>query len=310
MPFTLIKGTFHVVNYSPDGDSVRFGPDDRTLFDRLDGPPARFNARGHTQLRVEAIDSLETHYAASGTTVRQPPAFANQATDFLFRFFGITNVVWNAQRSTVVSANDGTRGYILSREVEKNQRAVAFAFAGDPAEPDGSTIGLDVVRLRTSYNHAVLSEGLAYPTYYSGLFYDLRAELTRAVADARANTRGVWSVDVTTAGFDVHTLADITDTHVILPKLFRRLSDYVVQHSTTDGFKEHLATLPDPVLDLVNCHMTNLDTFVEQTDGSPTIHLTRAPEDLVFLPLPPAPVMTVVPAAVAGEAAFVRLAMF
>ena len=28
MPFFIIKGTFHVLGYSPDGDSIRFQADD------------------------------------------------------------------------------------------------------------------------------------------------------------------------------------------------------------------------------------------------------------------------------------------
>ena len=48
MGFTLIKGTFHVVNYSPDGDSIRFCPDNRDLILGLqNGNRARFNQRGH-----------------------------------------------------------------------------------------------------------------------------------------------------------------------------------------------------------------------------------------------------------------------
>ena len=35
MPFVVIKGTFHVVGYSPDGDSVRFMADDKGLWSKL-----------------------------------------------------------------------------------------------------------------------------------------------------------------------------------------------------------------------------------------------------------------------------------
>ena len=52
MPFTLIRGTFHVVNYSPDGDSIRFRPDDAGLVHDLDGSAPRFNARGLSEYMV------------------------------------------------------------------------------------------------------------------------------------------------------------------------------------------------------------------------------------------------------------------
>ena len=35
MPFNLIKGTFHVVGYSPDGDSIRFRAEDLQNWDCL-----------------------------------------------------------------------------------------------------------------------------------------------------------------------------------------------------------------------------------------------------------------------------------
>ena len=75
MPFHLIKGTFHVVGYSPDGDSIRFKADDRTNWNMLSGPPVELNARDHAQLRIEAIDTLETHYQGH----RQPLKLAKKA---------------------------------------------------------------------------------------------------------------------------------------------------------------------------------------------------------------------------------------
>src|SRR5690242_7793102 len=120
MPFTLIKGTFHVRNYSPDGDSIRFMPDDLATLRWLSGPPARYNQRGHVQLRIEAIDTLETHYAppAGGGVFAQPQQYARAAAEALLSFAGIGAVQWSADGKSIVAAEDGTRGYILAREVE------------------------------------------------------------------------------------------------------------------------------------------------------------------------------------------------
>lgn len=304
MPFKVIKGTFHVVAYSPDGDSIRFQPDSRALVDALDGPPAKFNPRGHCQLRIEAIDSLETHYQTPGGTLHQPLTLAFAAADRLMDFLGITDVKWNETHSVVTSARDGTRGYILSRTVEKNRRPVAFVFTGDPAEQDGADAHLDVARLRDSFNFVALAEGHAYPTFYEGLFHDLRGALAGASADARGNRRGIWEIDRTSGGFDVDTLADITDEHAILPKLFRRLSDYMVSVGTAQGFKAKLAAFPEPVLDLRDNNFTHLDTFVEEAQGAGgvvNIRMTRQPEELVFDPMPARPAKAFA-ALVSGEA--------
>ena len=88
MPFRVIPGRFHVVGYSPDGDSMRFAPDDIARLSGLAGPPARINARGHVQLRFEGVDTLETHYSAAGTagSLHQPLALAHAAGDRLMAF--------------------------------------------------------------------------------------------------------------------------------------------------------------------------------------------------------------------------------
>jgi len=188
MPFRVVVGSFHVVGYSPDGDSIRFQPDDMGHILSLRGGRPRPNARGHVQLRIEAIDALETHYSlqGGGGSVQQPRGHANGATDRLLDFVGIKNVVWNAARTTIASAEDGTRGYVLTRAADKFGRPIAFIYPGEPPAPDGSMYHLEPDALRGSFNLHALSQGLAYATYYWGLFHDLRDELTTAVVAARA----------------------------------------------------------------------------------------------------------------------------
>ena len=195
------------------------------------------NGRGHVQLRIEAIDTLETHYSTSGGTLHQPLDVALQAAEALLAFAGITNVVWNSNRTNIVSANDGTPGYILSRAVEKYGRPIAFVFAGTPDEEDGAEIILDVDGLAGSYNRLALADGHAYPTFYNGLFHDLREDLTLAARAARQANKGVYSVDATQTGVDASSLADLTERSAVLPKLFRRLVDYITETGTVEGFK-------------------------------------------------------------------------
>jgi hypothetical protein len=85
----------------------------------------------------------------------------------------------------------------------------------------------DAERMSQSLNHRALEEGFAYPTYYKGLFHDLREALTETVGRSREAQRGVWAEDRTNAGFEVEGLDSITDEQVILPKLFRHLAEYL-----------------------------------------------------------------------------------
>ena len=99
MSFTLIKGIFHVKGYSPDGDSIRFRAKDPTNWRKLSGPAVGLNALGHAQLRIEAMDALETHFG--------------EAARYLLSSLGIHEVIWDETQSTIVKAEDGTEGSFL-----------------------------------------------------------------------------------------------------------------------------------------------------------------------------------------------------
>lgn len=282
MPFFVIKGTFHVVGYAPDGDSVRFKATNDENWKKLSGPslPPEDHPAGepyYAQLRFEAIDTLETHYQGK----HQPLGLATAALEYLLLGLGITGVEWNERRDRVTKANDETEGYILSRTAEDHERPVAFAYTGTPPEEDGSEVFLNVERLRQSLNYLLVQEGLAYPTYYEGLFYDLRDALTDEVARARGVEQGIWAEDRTNEGFAVEGLPSITDEHVIMPKLFRRLAEHLGRGGEMSGFKEWLKGEDDRVLVLPTRNFTHLDNLVE-VDGA-TVRMTERPENLVFL---------------------------
>ncbi len=277
MSFTLIKGTFHVLGYSPDGDSVRFKAKDPSLWKKLSGPAVELNARGHAQLRIEAVDALETHYQG----VCQPPRPARAATNCLLSHLGINEVVWDETHSAVVKAQDGTDGFILARSTESNRRPVAFVFAGESMEKDGSEIILDESILKESYNYRLLTQGLAYPMYYNGLFSDLRRPLTEAVTNARAEGKGLWPYDKTNKGFSVSNLKAITEEVAILPKLFRRIVDYMGAGGRIDGFKEHLQKGCEPLVRIQQVHFTRLDAIVDMRGEK--VRLAELPENLIFM---------------------------
>lgn len=275
--FYVIKGTFHVLGYSPDGDSIRFRANDESNWSKLAGPAVNLNARRHAQLRLEGIDTLETHFR---NNLHQPLGLALKAMDFLLRGLNITEVEWDVLRTRVVSANDGTEGFILSRQVEPNRRPVAFIFEGNADVEDGREIFLDRDLLRRSLNYQQLEAGLAYATFYQGLFPDLRETMSAAVNSARQAGNEVWAEDKTNAGFDVTNLTSITDEHVILPKLFRRLAEYLEAGGDVGGFKNFLANKQERITIVPTAHFTHFDTVVE-VEGN-TVKMTELPENLIF----------------------------
>jgi hypothetical protein len=277
MSFTLIKGTFHVQGYSPDGDSVRFKARNPALWKKLSGQAVELNARGHAQLRIEAVDALETHYQGCC----QPLRPARAATRFLLAELAITDVAWDGPHSAVTRAKDATVGYILARCTEGRRRPVAFVFPGETEEKDGAEINLDESLLKESYNYRLLAQGLAYPMYYNGLFSDLRLPLTAAVESARTEGKGLWPYDRTTRGFSASRLKSITEDVAILPKLFRRIVNYMGEGGKIEGFKEHLQKSCEPLVRIHQVHFTRFDAIVE-TRGE-KVRLADAPENLIFM---------------------------
>jgi endonuclease YncB( thermonuclease family) len=276
MPFTLIRGTFHVTGYSPDGDSIRFKALDKKLWTRLSGPPVERNAKDHAQLRFEGIDALETHYLGT----HQPLKFALKAREVLLSALGITNVQWNPSKTRVVEAQDGVAGYILTRTVERNRRPVAFVYVGECCEQDGAAIQLGTTQLQESVNCKFLAKGLAYPTYYRGLFHDLRRTLTKAVHAARQAKRGLWPSDCTISGVLVEDLQSISQEQVILPKLFRRIAQYLEGGGSIAGFKAFLREKDEGIYLISSGHYTHFDTVIE-VEGD-KVRMTVAPEDILF----------------------------
>ena len=77
---------------------------------------------------------------------------------------------------------------------------MALAYVGATDQADLAQVFTDAGLLHGSVNYQLLAEGLVYPTFYSQLYPDLRAELTAAAGTARDAKEGVWASDATTSG--------------------------------------------------------------------------------------------------------------
>ncbi len=277
MPFTLVKGTFHVTGYSPDGDSLKFKANNKSHWKKIKGKKVRPNSKGHVQLRVEGIDSLETHYGTSPKT-HQPLKLANEATDQLLDFLKISNVVWGLSRGRVTSSNDGTKGYILARKTGPYGRPICFLFAGTRSTKDGSDLFLDTALLKKSLNYQMLSVGHAYPLFYETLFFDLRNVLAKATGKSRSSKKGIWKYDKSNKWIDGTNISALENKSPIFPKLFRRLIDHKKSGQPFSMLTERLANEKITVIPTV--HHTHFDTIVEVQGKK--VRMTEKPENLVI----------------------------
>ncbi|MEU3354624.1 nuclease [Streptomyces sp. NPDC037389] len=300
MSMLLIKGNFHLSGHTrPDGDTIPFIPDYVGEWKLVRGchTPAP-GPDGHVDVRLEGIDALETHYSGNyGTEERQPRKFADAATDALLTWLGFSDIRRTPDpdtgRETISATPNSVPGYILTRGSDVFGRCVALVVPGVPPGASGYEIEVKPKLLEKTANQHLLAEGLAYPTFYSGFPDELRRALTAAALAAKADPgKGVWNVtagalgDVTLTGAKVTGMSSITEDVVILPKLFRRLKEYLSLGNTSLAcFPAYLGGAADKFRTLSGDHVstlvTGLHNIVEITNGE-TVKMTHPSEELLF----------------------------
>ncbi|MHB9863452.1 nuclease [Streptomyces sp. YIM S03343] len=297
MSMLLITGSYRILGDRPDGDTVRFTPRDPGFWCEVPGQRrVKRNADGGASLRLDGIDALETHYKGVGPDyVHQPLDLgAHAARDELLNWLGFSKVAQDVEEKVTASTPETVPGYILTNGVDAYQRCVALIGRGDPPKvgnpskpaKSGDRIEVTVDMLHQTANHHLLSLGLVYPTFYSNLFKDLRADMAATTQQARATKApgSVWLHDVTTAGAKIASLASLTDELVIVPKLFRRLADYVrLFGPSLTCLPAYLAGGADEFFVPDQQHsIVGLQHVIEVTNGN-TFRMTRPIEDLVFV---------------------------
>ncbi|MBH8573175.1 nuclease [Nostocaceae cyanobacterium CENA369] len=287
MTMTSIQGNFRIIKAAPDGDSIRFYPNNPQLWEKLLPTRVVTNRAGGAQLRLDSIDALETHFNPRGDSIgvqHQPLELAHSAASELLKFLGFKKITRNANEVVTAAEPEAIPGFILTKFADTYGRSVAFAFKGNSDVEDGSSIYLDKSLLKKSANYHLLAKGLVYPTFYSKLYPDIRKELILVTEKVRKEKKGLWALDKTNDGFVLEDLETITDNVVILPKLFRRLLGYLAINDgsiSIEKFVEYLKSLGDRLIILPEGHVTGFD-FVVKVEGQ-NIKLTSQPEDLVFL---------------------------
>lgn len=165
MQFTIIEGTYQLVGYSPDADSVRFKANDPKNWSKLDPenlPKLNENFKkdkGAITLRFQGIDALETHYRPprprppkeiakqvkaadidppSSGNHKQPEQLGKEATDILLDMMGMSNVVWrSAWGATYIDKADVTYNGETYHADDKGDDAIQGYIATAEAERNG-----------------------------------------------------------------------------------------------------------------------------------------------------------------------------
>ena len=227
--YKAIPGRFIIVGKEPDGDSVRFIADDaddyQDLFRAFRIRPSRTD--NSVQLRFEAVDTPEVHYGKFS----QP--LGDEARDAMLKQLGFTAVNFGGGNGDQVvgSTPESIPGLILTKGVDANGRPICYVLneqelaAGGITPKDWNFVGPDL--LERTINWFLLREGHAYYTVYTSTPLLHRRTLKPVAQLARQKGTGVWSTD-DTASFELENQNSIgPDGNLILPKLFRRCTDYL-----------------------------------------------------------------------------------
>ncbi|WP_328841619.1 nuclease [Streptomyces europaeiscabiei] len=234
-PMLAIKGTYRIISTRPDGDTVSFLPQDPGFWCDVPGRNrVERNSRGGGTVRMDAIDALETHYKGVGPEeVHQPLNLgARAARDELLSWLGFHNILMDEREKVIASTPETVPGFVLASGADMFGRCIALVGRGDlpPGVKNGKRTIVTTDHLRQTANHRLLELGLVYPTFYSKLPDELREDMAETTRRARAAKvpNSVWANDVTFEdGAKIKDLTSITAHQVILPKLFRRLADYI-----------------------------------------------------------------------------------
>ena len=283
--YLVIAGEAVLLGKQPDGDSVRFRPQRPQLLAQLEhGDRVDPSVDGTVQLRFDGIDAPELHYRSQG----QPQG--GTARDALLTQLGFSAVTFAENGTTVTGAQPATVPMVvLSRLVEVNGRPVSAVFTGDTAErlagADGTWVELDAPLLDESVNVWETAQGVAYPLLYTSTAPQLRAAFTAAAEGARGRRAGVWAQD-SSARFSVAELEAVgPDGALVLPKLFRRVVDYLRQRggparTLPQWLADHPDTEDDDVL-VAGAPAVPLHTLLTQDGDTVTLHADVL--DLVFV---------------------------
>lgn len=238
--FKVIKGTFHVKGYSPDGDSIRFMADNPAHWDTFDWASANKKKAAKKQLRIEAIDALETHYEG----YHQPRPFALAALERLLKLIGIASIEYSLGVTKIVQADDQKPGFILSDGLDRYERPISFLFPASAKLTDGALLTPEQIPLEKSVNYILAREGLVYPTFYTTTDKTIASKIRKAVTLARKADRGLWAID-RTHDLTLWSIRTLQEDVTIMPKLFRRLVEFLDAYGDFKELPAYMARQKD-----------------------------------------------------------------
>ena len=275
--YKVIAGTFHIKGFQPDGDSIRFQATNQANWDFFTWETEADKNTKKKQLRVEAIDALETHYEG----YHQPRAFALAALESLLDLLQITSVTYSLSLTQIVDANDGKSGFIASATTDRFGRPISYVFPKTAPLIDGAVMDSSQLPVEESINFQLAREGLVYPTFYTTTDRLFAEKIRAVVARARKTKRGIWSID-RTSDFTLLDIRTLQEDNLIMPKLFRRLVAFYDNYSDFGKLADYMKKQRD---NLVLWDGTKKKSLADlMTFNGRRMRMKTPVEDILFSP--------------------------
>ena len=275
--YKVIAGTFHVKGFQPDGDSIRFQAANQANWDFFTWESDADKNTKKKQLRVEAIDALETHYEG----YHQPRPFALAALESLLELLQIKSVTYSLSLTQIVDADDGKSGFVASAVIDRFGRPVSCVFPKNAPLTDGAVMDSSTLPVEESINFQLAREGLVYPTFYTTTDRTFAEKIRAVVARARKTKRGIWSID-RTSDFTLWDVRTLQEDILVLPKIFRRLVGFFNGYSEFDKLIDYMKKQKD---NLVLWDGTKKKSLAELMKFSGRRIQMKTPlEDILFSP--------------------------
>jgi endonuclease YncB( thermonuclease family) len=273
----IIHGNFHVKGFSPDGDSIRFTADKPEHWNFFKWNTLSKKKALKKQLRIEAIDALETHYEG----YHQPRSFGVAALERMLGYLGISGLKYSLSVAVIVEAADASPGFIASGGVDRYDRPVSFTFGEIAGLLDGAEVPVENLPLEESINYRLAKSGLVYPTFYTTTSPNVVERFRAAVAEARLANRGLWAID-RTPDFTLWDTRTLQEDALILPKLFRRIVSFFDDRGDLSELPAYLKQKKDRLKLWSGGPFTTLDQLVK-VEGR-RVRLETPVEDMLFSP--------------------------
>lgn len=275
--YKVIAGTFHVKGFQPDGDSIRFQANKPEHWDFFEWATEADKLSKKKQLRVEAIDAMETHYEG----YHQPRPFALAAMEALLELINIKNVTYSLSLTQIVDADDGKAGFIASGNVDRFGRPVSYLFPKIAKLTDGAVMNSSDLPIEDSINFQLAREGLVYPTFYTTTDRTFAEKIRAVVARARKTKRGLWSID-RTSDFTLWDIRTLEEDILLLPKLFRRLVSFFDNYAEFSKLEGYMAKQRDNLVLWDGTKKKSLAELMKFTGRR--IQMKTPVEDILFSP--------------------------